>query len=86
MRVTCTDRWDCRIKRKNWIVLEGNSISLTSGWRMPHATSGVKYQVWRMCISARFTSLRIHLECVALNLHLVHTYSALTVSVGSFVD
>jgi len=31
---------------------------------MPHETSGVESQVWRMCISDRSTSSRIRSECV----------------------
>jgi len=37
---------------------------------MPHVTSGVKSQVWRMCIRDRSTSSRIRSECVALPLRL----------------
>ena len=33
---------------------------------MPHATSGVKSQVWGMCISNRSTSSRNRSGCVAL--------------------
>jgi len=33
---------------------------------MPHETSGVKSQVWWMCISDRSTSSGIRSECVAL--------------------